>query len=163
MRTKRTGPREPPRQGAKGAAVRKKGAAHQGRDQAAVQCKRMGDPSHVGEGARRFAARRRKLGAGIDAASCANAGPVFARHLRQRTGTTPQGLHPWASLSVADIAGVATGGSTPAWYRRAPATHQQRGFAPAQQPQRATGLLNGVPVRTSLVCRSFVRAQPSFT
>ena len=72
-------------------------------------------------------------------------------------------LHPWASLSVADIAGVATGGSTPARYRRAPATHQQRGYAPAQQPQRATGLLNGVPVRTSLVCRSFVRAQPSFT
>ena len=179
MRTKRTGPREPPRQGAKGAAVRKKDGGHKADGQAAVQCKRMGDPSHVGEGARRFAARRRKLGAGIDAASCANAGPVFARHLRQRTGTTPQGLHPWVSLSVADIAGVATGGSTPAWYRRAPATHQQRGFAPAQQPQRATGLLNGVPVRTSLVCRSssqgvtqngsfralaaVVRAQPSFT
>lgn len=48
MRTKRTGPREPPRQGAKGAAVRKKGAAHQGRDQAAVQCKRMGDPTALG-------------------------------------------------------------------------------------------------------------------
>lgn len=28
-----------------------KRARPQGRDQAAVQCKRMGDPSHVGEGA----------------------------------------------------------------------------------------------------------------
>ena len=163
MRTKRTGPREPPRQGAKGAAVRKKGGGPMGRRPGGGTVQAHGRPEPCGRGCPSAAARSRKLGDGIDAASSANAGPVFARHLRQRTGTTPQGLHPWVTLSVADIAGVAPGGSTPAWYRRAPATHQQRGFAPAQQPQRATGLLNGVPVRTSLVCRSFVRAQPSFT
>ena len=116
-----------------------------------------------GAGRPSAAARRRKLGAGIDAASSANAGPVFARHLRQRTGTTPQGLHPWVTLSVADIAGVAPGGSTPARYRRAPAQHQTRAYGPSWQPYRATRRLNGAPVRTSLVCRSFVRAQPSFT
>lgn len=43
-RPKRPGPREPPRQGAKGAAVRKKDGGHKADGQAAVQCKRTGDP-----------------------------------------------------------------------------------------------------------------------
>lgn len=50
-RPTRSGRRQPPRQGAKGAAVRKKDGGHKADGQAAVQCKRMGDPSHVGEGA----------------------------------------------------------------------------------------------------------------
>lgn len=38
--------------------------------------------------------------------------------------------------------------------RRAPAQHQPRGFAPAQQPLGAIGRLNGAPVGTSLIFRT---------
>lgn len=50
-RPTRSGRRQPPAQGPKGPAVAKKDGGRKADGQAAVQCKRMGDPSHVGEDA----------------------------------------------------------------------------------------------------------------
>lgn len=55
-------------------------------------------------------------------------------------------------------------GELATWHTRAPPQRQQRGYAPPWQPFRATRLLNGAAVSEQVqVCRSFVRAKPSFT
>ena len=72
-------------------------------------------------------------------------------------------------LPVGSIVGSTPGAYEPlgefaTWHSRAPPQRQTRGYAPSWQPFRATRRLNGAAVSEQVqVCRSFVRAQPSFT
>lgn len=106
--------------------------------------------------------RPRKLGAGIDAAR----GQRRFAPMPQRTGTE---VDSFRLLPVGSIVGSTPGAYEPlgefvTWHSRAPPQRQTRGYAPSWQPFRDTRRLNGAAVSEQVqVCRSFVRAQPSFT
>lgn len=137
-----------PPKGPRGPQWRKRTAAQGADGQAAVQCKRMGDPNvpvrmpgalpSAPEARGRY--YRTFMGKG---------------GLRLCPGKLPgllwvctRGFH-CRMQCLAAVSGGASGLG-----RRAPAQHQPRGFAPARQPFRATGRLNGAPVGTGLIFRT---------
>lgn len=134
-----------PPKGPRGPQWRKRTAAQGADGQAAVQCKRTGDPTALGGPPKRSRSEpeaRRRYYRSIEGKGRLGLCPSAAGEVQK----VPLDF-PVVSLSAADMERMSLG-EFATRHSRAPAAHQQRGLP--RPSGSAAGLLNGVPVRTSL-------------